>query len=181
MKKSIALLIVALLAFSLSVEAQTTKYNYHKSGYWGNVEASGGVTLGGGSDIGLSTVFGGRLGNGVAIGMGLGLYVDVNSVVSTFYIPVFLETKYSPFKSGRSPYLSLRTGFSINEWAMPGFYLAPALGCDIGRFSFFMRYGLNLYPVEVDIDITAPGVEIETTGTAHIKTHGLSLGFGINF
>ena len=181
MKKSIALLIVALLAFSLSVEAQTTKYNYHEKGYWGNIEASGGVTLGGGSDIGLSTVHGGRLGHGVAMGVGLGFYVDVNSVVSTFYIPMFLETRYSPLKSGRSPYLSLRTGFSINDWAMPGFYLAPALGCDIGRFSFFMRYGLNIYPVEVDIDINAPGVDIETTGTANIKTHGLSVGFGINF
>ena len=180
MKKSFALLIVALLAFSLSVEAQT-RYNYHKTGYWGNLEAAAGVTLGGGSDIGISTVHGGRLGHGVAMGMGLGFYVDVNSVVSTFYIPLFLETKYSPFKSGRSPYLSLRTGFSINEWVMPGFYLAPALGCDIGRFSFFMRYGLNLYPVSVDIDIETPGVDIETTGLAHIKTHGLSIGFALNF
>jgi hypothetical protein len=33
----------------------------------------------------------------------------------------------------------------------------------------------------VDIDINAPGVDIETTGTANIKTHGLSVGFGINF
>ena len=113
--------------------------------------------------------------------MGLGLYVDVNSVVSTLYIPVFLETKYSPFKSGRSPYISLRTGFSINDWVMPGFYLAPALGCDIGRFSFFMRYGLNLYPVEVDINISSPGLDIETTGVANIKSHALSIGFGINF
>ena len=179
--KNLLLIIVALTFITVGASAQTTKYNYHKRGYWGNIEAAGGVTLGGGSDIGISTVHGARLGHGVAVGMGVGFYVDVNSVVSTFYVPVFLETKYSPFKSGRSPYISLRTGLSINEWAMPGFYLAPTLGCDIGRFTFFMRYGLNLYPTTVDIDINSPEVDIELTAPANIKTHALSIGFGLNF
>ena len=178
--KRVLLILVALTFITMGASAQT-RYNYHNTGYWGNLEATGGVTLGGGSDIGVSTVHGARLGSGVAVGMGVGLYVDVNSVVSTFYVPVFLETKYSPFKSGRSPYISLRTGFSINEWAMPGFYLAPTLGCDIGRFSFFMRYGFNLYPVTVDIDINSPDVDLEFTAPAHLKTHALSIGLGLNF
>ena len=179
--KNFLFLTFAMVVFTLGANAQTTKYNYHKTGYWGNIEAVGGVAIGGGSDIGISTLHGARLGKGVAMGMGVGFYLDVNSVVSTFCIPVFLETKYSPLKGGRSPYLSLRTGFCINDWVMPGFYLAPALGCDVGRFSFFMRYGLNVYPVTVDIDIISPGVEIETTGVANIKSHTLSLGFAINF
>ena len=60
--KRVLLILVALTFITVGASAQTTKYNYHNTGYWGNVEAAGGVTLGGGSDIGISTVHGARLG-----------------------------------------------------------------------------------------------------------------------
>ena len=179
MKKSIALLIVALLAFNLNVEAQTTKYNYHKSGYWGNVEASGGVTLGGGSDIGLSTVHGGRLGNGLAMGIGAGLYLDVQELYYVYNVPVFLETKYSPMKGGMSPFVSLRTGFSVTDYLATGFYLSPAVGVDLRRFSLFIRYGFNLFPMSADVSF--PDLDMNINTKAYLHAHSLSLGVAVNF
>lgn len=178
--KKFLLLTLAIVAFVVNVDAQERKpYNYYRAGYWGNIEALGGVTFGGGSDIGFSTVHGGRLGHGVAMGLGLGFYVDVNSVCYTFNIPVFLETKYSPMKGGRSPFVSLRTGFSFTDYAIPGFYLSPALGIDLKRFSLFVRYGFNLYPLMVDVSI--PDLDIETNTRAYLKSHALSIGFAVNF
>ncbi len=181
MKKSLILLL-AILTFGGQANAQKrAPYNYYHKGYWGNIEMAGGVSMGGGSDIGFSTTHGARLGNGIAMGLGIGYYLDVEGVVSTFYVPIFLETKYSPIKGGRSPYLSLRTGFSVNDWGRTGFYLAPALGFDVKRFSFFMRYGFNLYPMTADLDINSPDLDIELTLPAHLKSHTLSIGFAINF
>ena len=77
MKKSLVILIVALFAGTYSVEAQRAKYSYHRPGYWGNIELNGGALLSQGSNIGFSTVHGGRLGHGLAMGIGAGLYVDV--------------------------------------------------------------------------------------------------------
>lgn len=178
--KKFLLLTLAIVAFVVNVDAQERRpYNYYRAGYWGNIEALGGVTFGGGSDVGFSTVHGGRLGHGVAMGLGLGFYVDVNSVCYTFNIPIFLETKYSPMKGGRSPFVSLRTGFSFTDNAIPGFYLSPALGIDLKRFSLFVRYGFNLYPMMVDVSI--PDLDIETNTRAYLKSHALSIGFAVNF
>ncbi|MBO5017357.1 MAG: hypothetical protein J6C56_00645 [Alistipes sp.] len=182
MKKTILILLVTLVAIATDAEAQQTKYNYHKTGYWGNVEAEGGVLLsggGGGSNIGFTTVHGGRLGHGVAMGLGVGVYVDINSYYYALNVPIFLETKYSPLKSGRSPFLSLRTGLSVTDTLDTGFYLAPAVGVDIGRLSLFMRYGFNLFPTSVDISF--PELDTNITTTANIKMHTVSLGIAVNF
>lgn len=182
MKKAILILLVALVAIATDVNAQQTKYNYHKTGYWGNIEANGGAMLcggGGGSNIGISTVHGGRLGHGIAMGLGVGFYVDVNSVYYTVNVPLFLETKYSPLKSGRSPFVSLRTGLAVTDNLDTSFYLAPAVGVDIGRLSLFARYGFNLFPTSVDISF--PELDTNITTTANIKTHSLSLGIAVNF
>ena len=182
MKRVILILLVAITAFATDAEAQQTKYNYHKTGYWGNLEAEGGVLLcggGGGSNIGVSTVHGGRLGHGVAMGLGVGFYVDINNFYYAVNVPVFLETKYSPLKSGKSPFVSLRTGFSVTDNLDTGFYLAPAVGVDIGRLSIFARYGFNLFPTSVDISF--PELDANITTTANIKTHTMSVGLAINF
>ena len=120
MNKSLVILIIALFAGMFSAEGQKTKYSYFKPGYWGNIELNGGALFSEGSNIGFSTVHGGRLGHGLAMGIGAGLYVDVWVSYYVYNVPIFLETKYSPMKSGLSPFVSLRTGFSITE-SLTGF------------------------------------------------------------
>lgn len=181
MKKFLVIFIFALTAFTFNAEAKKRVYNYHSPKYWGNVELLGGTTLVGGTDIGFSTTHGYCLGHGVAMGLGLGLYVDMESLYYTTSVPLFLETKYSPLKSAHSPFVSLRTGFSVNDCGGTGFYLSPALGIDLKRFSLFVRYGMNLYPVTVDIDINLPDSNIEITTPANLKVHTLAIGFAINF
>ena len=179
MKKSLVILIVALFAGAYSAEAQRAKYSYHRPGYWGNIELNGGALLSQGSNIGFSTVHGGRLGHGLAMGIGAGLYVDVWESYYVYNIPVFLETKYSPMKSGLSPFVSLRTGFSVTDYLATGIYLSPAFGVDLRRFSLFIRYGFNLFPMSADISI--PDLDINVNSKLHLKTHSLSLGVAINF
>ena len=179
MKKSLLILIVALFAVTYSAEAQKTKYNYYKPGYWGNVELNGGALLSGGSNIGFSTVHGGRLGHGVAMGIGAGLYIDVQEMYYVFNVPVFLETKYSPMKGGMSPFVSLRTGFSVTDYLATGFYLSPAVGVDLRRISLFIRYGNNLLPMSADISF--PGLEMNINTKAYLHAHSLSLGVADNF
>ncbi len=179
MKKSLAILIIALFAAAYSAEAQKTKYSYFKPGYWGNVELNGGALLSGGSNIGFSTVHGGRLGHGVAMGIGAGLYLDVQELYYVYNIPIFLETKYSPMKSGLSPFVSLRTGFSITDSLTAGFYLSPAVGVDLRRFSLFIRYGYNLFPMSADI--TIPDLDMNINTKAYLHAHSLSLGAAVNF
>lgn len=179
MKKSLAILIIALFAVSFSADAQTKKYSYHNRGYWGNLELNGGAVISGGSNIGATTIFGSRLGHGVAMGLGTGLYIDVQELYYVFNIPIFLETKYSPLKSGLSPYVSLRTGFSIIDSLNTGFYLSPALGVDLRRFSLFVRYGFNLFPLTADVSF--PDFDIEIPTKAHLKVHTLSVGAAVNF
>lgn len=179
MKKNLLILIVALFAVTYSADAQKRKYDYYKPGYWGNIELNGGALLSGGSNIGFSTVHGGHLGHGVAMGIGAGMYIDVQELYYVFNVPVFLETKYSPMKGGMSPFVSLRTGFSVTDYLATGFYLSPAVGVDLRRFSLFVRYGFNLFPMSADISI--PDLDINVNSKLHLKTHSLSLGVAINF
>lgn len=179
MKKYLLLVILCMMAFSFSAEAKKKPYDYYKAGYWGNIELNGGTVFTGGSNLGFSTVHGGRLGHGVAMGIGAGLYVDVQELYYVFNVPIFLETKYSPLKGGRSPFVSLRTGFSITDNLVTGFYLSPALGVDLKRFSLFVRYGFNLFPATADISF--PDFNENITTKAYLKTHSLSLGVAINF
>ena len=179
MKKSLLILIIALFAVTYSAEAHKRKYSYYKTGYWGNIELNGGAVLSGGSNIGFSTIFGGRLGHGIAMGVGAGMYIDVQEMYYVYNIPIFLETKYSPMRSGKSPFISLRTGFSVTDYLATGFYLSPAFGVDLRRFSLFMRYGFNLFPISADISI--PDLDMNINTKAHLKTHSLSLGIAINF
>lgn len=181
MKKFLVSLVLALTAFTFNAKAQGKGFSYHVPGYWGNVELNGGTVVGGGTDIGFSTTHGYCIGHGVSMGLGFGLYVDVDNLYYATSVPFFLETKYSPLKSAHSPFISLRTGFSVNDCGATGFYLSPALGIDLKRFSLFMRYGMNLYPVTADIDITLPDSSIEITTPANLKVHTLSIGFAINF
>lgn len=182
MKKSLLLILMAVSLLTIDADAQRRKYNYYDSGYWGNIEALGGVMLsggGGGSNIGVSTVHGGRLGHGVAMGLGVGVYVDITNHFYAFNVPIFLETKYSPMREGKSPFVSLRAGLSIADYYTTGFYLSPAIGVDLGRLSLFCRYGYNLFPVSVDIDI--PELDMELTTTANLNVHTLSVGVAVNF
>lgn len=179
MKKSLVILIIALFAGTYNAEAQKTKYNYFKSGYWGNVELNGGALFSGGSNIGFSTVHGGRLGHGVAMGIGAGLYLDVQELYYVYNIPFFLETKYSPMKSGLSPFVSMRVGFSVTDYLATGFYLSPAVGLDLRRFSLFIRYGYNLFPMSADISF--PDLDININTKAYLHAHSLSLGVAVNF
>ena len=179
MKKNLLILIVALFAVTYSADAQKRKYDYYKPGYWGNIELNGGALLSGGSNIGFSTVHGGRLGHGVAMGIGAGMYIDVQELYYVFNVPVFLETKYSPMKGGMSPFVSLRTGFSVTDYLATGLYLSPSVGVDLRRFSLFIRYGFNLFPMSADISI--PDLDINVNSKLHLKTHSLSLGVTINF
>lgn len=179
MKKSLVILIIALFAVTYSADAQKRKYDYYKPGYWGNVELNGGALLSEGSNIGFSTVHGGRLGHGVAMGIGAGLYLDVQELYYVYNVPIFLETKYSPMKSGLSPFVSLRTGFSITDYLATGFYLSPAVGVDLRRFSLFIRYGFNLFPMSADISI--PDFDMNLSTKVNLKTHSLSLGVAVNF
>ena len=91
------------------------------------------------------------------------------------------KTKYSPFKTRCSPYVSMRTGISLNDMEIPGVHLSPAIGFDINRFSVFLRYGLDIYTTSFDIDIDMPDQEIELTAPGKLKSHTLSLGFAFNF
>ena len=179
MKKSLVILIVVLFAGAYSAEAQRAKYSYHRPGYWGNIELNGGALLSQGSNIGFSTVHGGRLGHGLAMGIGAGLYVDVWELYYVYNVPVFLETKYSPMKSGLSPFVSLRTGFSVTDYLATGIYLSPAFGVDLRRFSLFIRYGFNLFPMSADVSF--PDLDMDISTKAHLKTHSLSLGVAVNF
>ena len=178
MKKSLVILIIALFAGAYSAEAQK-KYSYFKPGYWGNVGLNGGTLLSGGSNIGFSTVHGGRLGHGVAMGIGAGLYLDVQELYYVYNVPIFLETKYSPMKSGLSPFVSLRTGFSITDSLATGFYLSPAVGVDLRRFSLFIRYGYNLFPMSADVSF--PDLDMNINTKAYLHAHSLSLGVAVNF
>lgn len=179
MKKTLLILMVAFVTFVTDAEAQRAKYSYHRPGYWGNIELNGGALLSQGSNIGFSTVHGGRLGHGIAMGIGAGLYLDVQELYYVYNIPIFLETKYSPMKSGLSPFISLRTGFSITDNLATGFYLSPAVGVDLRRFSLFIRYGYNLFPMSADVSF--PDLDININTKAHLNVHSLSLGVAVNF
>ena len=179
MKKSLVILIIALFAGAYSAEAQKTKYSYFKPGYWGNIELNGGALLSGGSNIGFSTVHGGGLAHGLAMGTGAGSSGAVWESYYVYNIPIFLETKYSPMKSGLSPFVSLRTGFSITDSLTTGFYLSPAVGVDLRRFSLFIRYGYNLFPMSADISF--PDLDMNINTKAYLHAHSLSLGVAVNF
>lgn len=177
--KRLLILILALTAITFNAEAKKKPYNYHSPKYWGNIELLGGTVFSGGSNIGISTAHGYCLGHGVSMGLGLGVYMDINELYYLYSVPMFLEAKYSPLKKGSSPFVSLRTGFNITDGLSTGFYLSPAFGIDIKRFSLFVRYGFNLFPVSVDIDF--PDDNIDVTTSANLKVHALSIGFAVNF
>ncbi|MBQ3608040.1 MAG: hypothetical protein II991_07080 [Bacteroidales bacterium] len=182
MKTKKLLLTVVIAAFTASiftVEARQKAYNYYQHGYWGNIEAHAGAMLGGGCDIGVSTTHGFCIGHGLAMGIGTGLYFDLAGYYYFLNVPIFLETKYSPLKQIYSPFVSLRTGFSINDLYDTGFYLSPAIGIDYKWFSLFMRYSFNLCPQTVYISI--PEMNINTNAVANVKSHAMSVGFAFNF
>ncbi len=182
MKAKKLLLTVMIALFTASVitaEARNKAYNYYNPGYWGNIEAHAGAMFGGGSDIGVSTTHGFCIGHGLAMGIGTGLYYDLAESYYVITVPIFLETKYSPLRQIYSPFVSLRTGFSINDLYDTGFYLSPAVGIDYKRFSLFMRYSFNLCPTKVSISI--PEMDINTNAVANIKSHSMSVGFAFNF
>ena len=46
MKKTLLILMVALVTFVTDAEAQRAKYSYHRPGYWGNIELNGAIATG---------------------------------------------------------------------------------------------------------------------------------------
>lgn len=181
MKKIITIIILIAGISAFSAEAMRRPVNYHKPGYWGNMEVLGGIKTYGGTNLGFSITNGACLGHGLAMGLGIGINYDVEETLYAVSIPVFLETKYSPFKTRCSPYVSMRAGISLNDMEIPGVHLSPAVGFDISRFSVFLRYGLDIYTRSFDIDIDMPDQEIELTAPGKLKSHTLSLGFAFNF
>ncbi|MBO7264337.1 MAG: hypothetical protein J6U93_07450 [Alistipes sp.] len=181
MRKNIVVCIITLFAIGYSANAQSREYNYSDMGYWGNVELSGGALFPGG-EIGVSTTNGCRLGNGWAMGIGVGYYLDLQAVHHLISLPFFMEAKYSLHDSNISPYMSLRTGFSITEKLTTGAYISPSIGVNINRWSFFLRYGMNLYPTDVQLFISSVDddlLEVNTTAIAFV--HTLSVGVALNF
>jgi hypothetical protein len=97
-------------------------------------------------------------------------------------VPFFMEAKYLLLDSSKSPYISLRTGFSITDKLSTGAYISPSIGVNINRFSFFLRYGMNLYPTDVKLYI--PSVDddlLEVNTGAIVFVHTLSVGVALNF
>ena len=78
--KRLLILILALKALTFNAEAKKKVYNYHSPKYWGNIELLGGTVFSGSSNIGISTVHGYCLGHGVSMGLGLGVYLDINEM-----------------------------------------------------------------------------------------------------
>ena len=113
------------------------------------------------------------------MGIGAGLYLDVQELYYVYNVPIFLETKYSPMKSGLSPFVSMRVGFSVTDYLATGFYLSPAVGVDLRRFSLFIRYGYNLFPMSADVSF--PDLDMNINTKAYLHAHSLSLGVAVNF
>ena len=181
MGKRLIICIVALFAICYSADAQSREYSYSDVGYWGNVELLGGALFSGG-EVGISTTHGCHLGKGVSMGLGAGFYCDLKAVHHLMSIPFFMEAKYSLLDSSKSPYISLRTGFSITDKLSTGAYISPSIGVNINRFSFFLRYGMNLYPTDVKLYI--PSVDddlLEVNTGAIVFVHTLSVGVALNF
>ena len=181
MGKRLIICIVALFAICYSADAQSREYSYSDVGYWGNVELLGGALFPGG-EVGVSTTHGYHLGNGVSMGLGVGFYCDLKAVHHLISVPFFMEAKYSLLDSSKSPYISLRTGFSITDKLSTGAYISPSIGVNINRFSFFLRYGMNLYPTDVKLYIPSVDddlLEGDTNAIALVQT--LSVGVALNF
>lgn len=181
MGKRLIICIVALFAICYSADAQSRERSYGDVGYWGNVELLGGALFPG-VEVGISTTHGCHLGNGVSMGLGAGFYCDLKAVHHLISIPFFMEAKYSLLDSSKSPYISLRTGFSITDDLSTGAYISPSIGLNINRFSLFMRYGMNIYPVDVQLCIPSVDddlLEVDTNAIALV--HTLSVGVALNF
>ena len=181
MRKALLILLFAMFLLPGSADAQNRERGYSDVGYWGNVELLGGALFPGG-EVGVSTTHGCHLGNGVSMGLGAGFYCDLKAVHHLISVPFFMEAKYSLLDSSKSPYISLRTGFSITNKLSTGAYISPSIGVNINRFSFFLRYGMNLYPTDVKLYIPSVDddlLEVDTNAIALVQT--LSVGVALNF
>lgn len=181
MRKALLILLFAMSLLPGSADAQNREHGYSDVGYWGNVELLGGALFPGG-EVGVSTTHGCHLGNGVSMGLGAGFYCDLKAVHHLISVPFFMEAKYSLLDSSKSPYISLRTGFSVTNRLDTGAYISPSIGVNINRFSFFLRYGMNLYPTDVKLYI--PSVDddlLEVNTGAIVFVHTLSVGVALNF
>ena len=161
MRKTLLILLFAMSLLPGSVNAQNRERGYSDVGYWGNVELLGGALFPGG-EVGVSTTHGCHLGNGVSMGLGAGFYCDLKAVHHLISVPFFMEAKYSLLDSSKSPYISLRTGFSVTNRLDTG--------------------AMNMYPT--DVQLYLPSVEddlLEVNTGAIVFVHTLSVGVALNF
>lgn len=134
------LLFSLFLSFPFSVSAQQS--SMFRKGYRGEVEVGGwkimqkGFT---GKGITATTTHGYRLGNGIFIGGGSGFFYSITA--NEFEIPIFVDGKYSILDRSVSPFLSLKIGgVTAVNGLENSFFLSPAIGLDVSRFSILFGY-----------------------------------------
>lgn len=96
---------------------------------------------------GITSSHGYSFGNGLYIGGGAGFAAEFisGSDATTYLVPVFADIKYSFINMLASPFVSLRAG-GYADVTNSGIrtFANPALGLDIGRFSFKIGYEYQL-------------------------------------
>ena len=149
MKKTckITICIIAPLLFaSVSYAQDGHKFLYGKPGYAGNISFAIGKDFIQGSTVDLLTSHGYSFGNGLYLGMGTGLSVNLVSGdgIGTFMtVPIFADMKYSFMDRRVSPFIALKAGigmYTAYDYLPLCLYLAPSVGIDIGRFSIGINY-----------------------------------------
>lgn len=146
------LLLFLALSLMMATSALAQENLSYKKGYQGNVEISNGLVFGKdrvGSVMQLTSVHGGRFGNGMYLGAGLGL--GYNLTLDEIYVPLFLDAKYNFLDASVSPFAAVRTGCCLG--GMDGFCLTPFVsvgaGVDFGRFSVRLGYEYDSQRYEI--------------------------------
>ena len=173
-------LILALLLSSFTASGQVNRS--FKKGYRGSVELEGSVFNGRlqsgfeqpGELIQLSTVHGGRLGNGLFLGAGLGYAFWLSE--ETGFASLFVDAKYNIKDAAVSPFVEGRAGYSVcstSRLETGGMFVNAAAGVDFGRFT--ARLGYEYLPIK----------QLEWTSHGQTKTYyaldRFFLSFAFNF
>lgn len=150
MKRSFKIIIVCiaivLSGINMSYAQNGHRFLYGKPGYAGNISFAIGKDFIQGSTVDLLTSHGYSFGNGLYLGMGTGLSVNLVSGdgIGTFMtVPVFADMKYSFMDRRVSPFIALKAGvgmYTAYDYLPLCLYLAPSVGIDIGRFSIGINY-----------------------------------------
>ena len=140
--RKILLSLVAILAVSFSVSAQSTRYH-------GEVYLSGGYGIGSiaFNNLQLNTIHGVRVGECFSAGLGVGVdwhTPDFDSGI--FMVPLFADFKlYAPTASKVDPFLMVDIGyaFAAEEPQLGGLKFGAGLGFKAGIFALSLGYHLQ--------------------------------------